>query len=271
MQRKGMYPGSHEGFVPGLEVAGTVADVGEGVSADLIGQQVYAQVAGGGYAEDIVVSADSLVRLPHGVKPRDAVALGINAAVAQGCCDRAAVGSGQRVLVRGAGGGIGVLVVQIAHAAGAHVTAVTSSDDRGAKLRKLGADALRNRSMEGESTGDSYDVIIDPVGGAEIGTSINALAPNGRYVLCGIAGGLPSPDFGMSLALNFQRSLSFSTFSLSSLAPAELKAMYAALLEKSATGSLQPVIADELQLEGAAEAHRRIEAGQVFGKIVLTA
>ncbi|WP_145206257.1 zinc-binding alcohol dehydrogenase family protein [Sphingobium sp. B2] len=269
MQRSGAYPGVEANFVPGLEVAGRITEVGDGVAPDMVGKIVYAMLASGGYSQEVVTPAVAVVPLPDGVSAVDAVALGINAAVAYRCVEVARVSSGQNVLVRGAGGGIGVHVVQAAKDRGAAVTVLTSSAERGKLLQGLGACQVIDRTAGVIGEDKAFDVIIDPVGGAEVPTMVGALAPNGYYVLCGGAAGFPAPDFGLPLLMNFQKSLTISAVSLSSLSLETLLSVFSSVFEAFTQKRIASVVADVLPLEAAPEAHRRIEAGEVFGKIIL--
>ena len=99
---------------------------------------------------------------------------------------------------------------------------------------------------------------------------LDRLAPNGRMVLVGVVGGYPPSDFGMSLMKAFQRSLSFATFSLDSVPTLERNRVRVDIFERAARGELRAVVHDVLSLDQAADAHRRMDAGEVFGRIVLT-
>ncbi|MCS7483162.1 alcohol dehydrogenase catalytic domain-containing protein, partial [Umezawaea endophytica] len=137
MSRRGEYfnfPGA--GATPGIEVVGRVATTGPGTPETLVGQRFLALLTTfGGYAEKVVANADRLLLAPDGLSGDDVAALGLNALVAESALHRAEVTAGDRVLILGAGGGIGVLATQIAHARQAEVTVVTSSADRGDRLR----------------------------------------------------------------------------------------------------------------------------------------
>ena len=204
--RQGLYPGRDKpGFVPGSEVAGTVIAVGDGVDAAWLGERVYALIPTGGYSEQIEIAVQNLVRIPAALSANEAVALGINALVGAAALRRAEVAAGDRLLVRGAAGGIGLMTTQLAALAGAEVTAISSTGDRLELLKRLGAKRglLRDEGLAG---GDSYDAIIDIVAGPELTAFIGKLGSNGRYIVCGIAGGPPPPDFGMGLLMAAQRS-----------------------------------------------------------------
>jgi NADPH:quinone reductase-like Zn-dependent oxidoreductase len=269
-------------FVPGLEMAGTVDAVGEGGDASLIGKRVFAQVTegvkAGCYAEYATADADWLIPLPDGVSASTAVALGVNALVAKCVVERGQVKSGERVLVRGAGGGIGVLLVEFAARTGATVVASTSSVERAERLLKLGADVVVDRSGKSvlaskgdEPTADwfehGYDVILDPVAGPELPSFVATLRANGRLVLAGIAGGVPPMEFGM--ALFSPLSPTFSMLSLDSLDLADRVSGYREIFELADRGEIEAVIHAALPLEQGRESHEILASGNVFGKIVL--
>jgi len=270
MATAGQYPlFTDPGFTPGFEVAGTVLSVGPGVSGDWQGRRVFATLDGGGYAERAVVQVQSLVALPDGLSAAQAVALGVNALVAHFGINRGTISRDDNVLVRGAGGGIGLMATQIAAQRTRDITVVTSSDERGRRLKELGAtNVLDRRSDAGIEYGE-YDVIIDTVGGPELGDFIARLKPNGRYILVGGAGGMPPADFGLSILQNYHKSVSFFPFSLHAI-PLEQRGEAAkSLFDEAVQKKLVPVVAETFSLEDAPEAHRKLEAGASFGKIIL--
>ncbi|MFE3599767.1 zinc-binding dehydrogenase [Streptomyces sp. NPDC059142] len=284
--------GFREGHVPGSEVAGTVTAVGEGVDASWIGRRVWAFTGTeGGYVEQVTAPAEEVLPLPEALSPADATALGSSGAVAHFALAHAGFTAGESVLVRGAAGSIGIMAVQLAARGGASAVAVTtSSAERGERLRALGATQVLDRSGEAAQeaggaggargaggtrgargaggtrgvggapgtggTGgasEGYDVVIDIVAGPDLPSFLTRLNPNGRLVAVGAVGGMPPADFGMTLMAAFRKSLSFATFSAATVAAADLRA----------------VVHELLPLEQAASAHRKMDAGEVFGRIVL--
>lgn len=267
--------GFTEGHVPGSEVAGTVTAVGAGVDESWRGRRVWAFTGtGGGYVEHAVAQIGDVVALPDGLSSIDAVALGSAAPVAHFALAHAHFAPGESVLVRGAAGSIGIATVELAVHGGASAVAVTtSSPERGARLRDLGATHVLDRAGEGDpSAPASYDVIIDIVGGADLPAFIDRLAPNGRLVVAGIVAGPPPADLGRRLTeLDvFQQSRSFATFSLDTVPVPARDAVRAEQFDAAARGELHAVVQEVLPLELAAEAHCRMDLGQVFGRIVLT-
>ncbi|KIA65166.1 zinc-binding dehydrogenase [Nocardia vulneris] len=264
--------GSTPGHVLGSEVAGTVAAVGDGVDTAWIGRRVWAHTGlSGGYAERAVAPAATVVPVPEAVSAAAAVTLGSSAMVAHFALRHAHFAPGESVLVRGAAGGIGVMVVQLAARRGAGSVAVTtSSAERGERLRKLGATHVLDRHGRGGPDAPAdYDVIIDIVGGAAVSAFLGGLAPNGRMVVVGAMGGMPPADFAAPMIAAFQKSLSFATFSADTVPGPEISAAIAELFAAAGRGELEAVVHKELSLTDAVLAHRLIDAGEVFGRVVL--
>jgi NADPH2:quinone reductase len=271
MAREGCYPlVQTPGFVPGAEVAGTIEAVGGGVESRMLGQRVFALTGTGGYAETVLADINNVFPLPDIVTALDAVAFGINALVAHFSLDRVDAGPGDRVLVRGASGGIGVMAVQLAANRSCEVIAITSSTECGDRLKKLGATrALNRRSVRPEELPES-DVVVDTVAGDDVGSFINLLGLNGRYVFCGGVGGSPPANFGSYLLSTFHRSPTLYALSLNSIGMHDLMAATSDLFGQAARGEIVGVIDDVLPLESAADAHRKLESGSAFGKLILT-
>ncbi|MEU4247208.1 zinc-binding dehydrogenase [Amycolatopsis sp. NPDC026612] len=257
--------GFEPGHVPGGEIAGTVAAVGDGVDPSWIGRRVWAFAGGGGgYAERAVAPAATLVPLPETLSPVDAVTLGSSGVVARFGLRHARFTPGESVLVRGAAGGIGIMAVQLAARAGAGAIAVTtSSAGRGERLRDLGATHVLGRDGGGAG---GFDVILDVVAGPDLPAFFDRLNPNGRLVAVGAVAGDPPAGFGQALFKAFRKSLSFATFSADTVPPADRTAAIAELF----SGGLRAVVHEVLPLEQAALAHRKLDDGEVFGRLVLT-
>ncbi|MFC8525726.1 zinc-binding dehydrogenase [Nocardia sp. NPDC057227] len=261
--------GFREGHVPGSEVAGVVSGVGAGVDESWVGRRVWGFTGtGGGYVEHAVVPVEQVQELPEGLTAQAAVALGGSGVVAHFGLAHARFAAGESVLVRGAAGSIGLLTVQLAARGGASEVAVTTSaPERGDRLRALGATRVLDRAGTG---GSGFDVIIDVVAGPDLPVFLDKLAPNGRMVTVGVVAGYPPADFGMTLLGAFQRSLSFATFSSDTVDPAARDAVRSGQFEAAARGELAAVVHEVLPLDAAALAHHRMDAGEVFGRIVLT-
>ena len=265
--------GFRSGHILGSEVAGEILAVGDGVDPSWIGRRVWAFTGvGGGYVETAVAELADVVALPAALSSVDAVALGSAAPVAHFALKHAHFVPGEAVLVRGAAGSIGIAAVQLAAQGGAGSIAVsTSSAERGARLRSLGATHVLDRAGVGEVPAAAvFDVIIDVISGPDLPAFLNRLAPNGRLVAVGVVGGHPPADFGMTLMAGFQQSRSFATFSLDTVPVADRDRVRVEQFEAAARGDLTAVVHDVLPLAEAARAHRLMDDGYVFGRIVLT-
>lgn len=265
--------GFERGLVLGNELAGTVTAVGDGADPSLVGRRVWAFTGvGGGYAEQAIAPAAGVLPLPVGLSAVDAVTLGSSGVVADFGLRHASFSAGESVLVRGAAGGIGVMAVQLAALRGAAAVAVTtSSSERGERLRRLGATHVLDR--DGEADGEApaaYDVIVDVVAGPQMPSLFSRLRPNGRLVAVGAVGGQPPPDFGAELFKAFQKSMTFGTFSAATVTPSARLTATAELFDAVGRGELAAVVSEVMPLEEAVLAHRKMEAGEVFGRIALT-
>ena len=264
--------GFRAGHLLGSEVAGRVAAVGEGVDASWVGQRVWAFTGlSGGYAEQAVAAVEDVLALPDDLTGADAVTLGGSGVVAHFALERARLTPGETVLVRGAAGSIGITAVQLAARRGASAVAVaTSSVDRGARLRDLGATHVLDRTGEGGPDAPvGFDVVIDIVGGPRLPLLLDKLNPNGRFVAVGLVGGPPPADFGMRLMDAFRKSLSFATFSSDTVPGPDRQSVRSSQFADAARGDLRTVVHEVLPLDQAALAHRRMDAGEVFGRVVL--
>ncbi|MEU2679113.1 zinc-binding dehydrogenase [Streptomyces sp. NPDC007107] len=265
--------GFAEGFVPGSEVAGTVTAVGEGVDASWTGRRVWAFTGtGGGYVEQAAVPVKDIVPLPEDLSAVDAVTLGSSGVVAHFGLRHAHFAPGETVLVRGAAGSIGITAVQLAARAGAAAVAVTtSSAERGQRLRRLGATHVLDRSGGGgEEAPAGYDVIIDVVAGKDMPSFFDRLHPNGRLVAVGAVAGQPPADLGTRIMAAFQKSMSFATFSAATVPEADRYAVRSEQFAAAGRGEIETVVHEVLPLDAAVLAHRKMDAGEVFGRIVLT-
>lgn len=269
--RRGAMPDVGTGFVPGLEVAGTVVEVGSQDDADWVGRRVFAPTGhGGGYCDRVALPTESLVELPDDVSAHDAVALGVNSLVAAASLERGDVKAGERVLIRGAGGGIGVLTTQLAAARGAMVIASVPDQSVARRLHDLGAMEVVGVDAVDPGPDGRYHAVIDIAAGSDMANFIPLLRPNGRYVISGIAAGAPTPDFGMALFANFQQSWTISTLSLTSAPSKTAAETFALVFADLRKGRLKPVLHGTFPLDEAAAAHALLESRSTFGKIVLT-
>lgn len=265
--------GFREGHVPGGEVAGTVSAVGDGVDASWTGRRVWGSTGtGGGYVEQAIAPVSEVLPLPEGLSAAEAVTLGSAGVVARFGLVHARFAPGETVLVRGAAGSIGIMAVQLAARGGAAAVAVTtSSADRGRRLRGLGATHVLDRSGNGgEDAPAGYDVIIDVVAGGHLPSFLDRLNPNGRMVVVGAVAGQPPADFGTHMMAAFRKSLSFATFSAATVTAADRTTARAEHFAAASRGEIETVVHELLPLDQAVLAHRKMDAGEVFGRIVLT-
>ncbi|MCX5192512.1 zinc-binding dehydrogenase [Streptomyces sp. NBC_00249] len=262
-------------YVPGGGIAGTVRATGEGVDPAWTGRRVVASIGiSGGYAELAVARAEALTAVPDEVSFTDAAALVHDGVTSAKLMATTAVRPGERVLIVGASGGMGTVLVQLAKAAGAHVVGVARGDRKTALVRELGADAVvdaarpdwAERAREALG-GDGADVVLDGVGG-DIGLAAFALvADGGRFSAHGApTGGFAAVDAADAAARGV-RLLGIGDVQLTAPQHAELAAR---ALRAAAEGTLRTVIGGTFPLERAASAHEAIESRALLGKTVIT-
>ena len=261
---------------PGLEAAGVVEAVGEGVDTVAPGARV-AAIGVRTYAEYALVSADQVMPLPDSVGFEQGAAFPIQTLTAYHLlhtCHQTA--AGQTVLVHSAAGGVGIVAMQIAKAAGARVIGTVSSDAKAELARQYGADAVINYERQDfaeaarELTdGRGVELILDAVGKPTFAKGLSCLAPFGQAILYGQAGGAPEPlnVFGL-----FQHSLKVSCFGLytASAIPELHQHAIANSFQLMEDGKLTLLIGKTYPLDEAAEAHRFMESRQSVGKLILT-
>ena len=280
LQRQGFYPpppGASD--VIGLECSGTVRALGEGVEGWSVGDEVCALLAGGGYAEQVVVPAGQLMPVPDGVDLVTAAALPeVACTVWSNVFMVAGLQPGEHFLVHGGAGGIGTMAIQLAHALGARVYATAGSEEKLALCRELGADvAISYRDedfvevVKRESDGHGADVVLDNMGAKYLSRNVDVLALEGRLVVIGMQGGTKGElDLGVLLR---KRGAVIAT-SLRSRPPADKAAICAAVVEHVwplvTDGSVHPIVHRTLPLAEAAAAHALLESGDASGKVVLT-
>ena len=275
--RVGLYPTARP-FTPGLEAAGVVEAVGEGVTSVRAGDRVAYADALGAYAEAAVVPADRLVPVPAGVSSEDAAALMLQGMTAHYLASTTRpLGPGDTCLVHAAAGGVGLLLCQIAHRRGARVIATVSTEAKAALAREAGADEVilyTQQDFEGETRrltgGAGVQVIYDSVGKTTFEAGLRVLAPLGMMVLFGQSSG-PVPPFDPQLLA--QRGSLFLTrprlFDYIR-GPQALAARAADVLDWVAAGTLKLRIGGRWPLARAGEAHRALEARSTSGKLLLT-
>jgi len=279
LQRKGGYappPGASD--IPGLEVAGDIVALGDGVSNWKIGDQVCALVTGGGYGEYCTAPAPQCLPIPAGLDMDEAAALPETFfTVWSNVFDRAGLVAGETLLVHGGSSGIGTTAIQIAHHLGAEVIVTAGTDDKCGACEVLGADHAINyrerdfvEAAKELTDGKGVNVILDMVGGDYVARNFEALAPDGRLVSIAFLTGSKVQVDLMPVMLK-RLTLTGSTLRPRSVefkaAIAEnLKARIWPLIEE---GKIAPFIHATFPLSAAAEAHALMESSEHIGKIVL--
>lgn len=280
LQRQGKYP-VRTGANPvlGLEVAGEIVQLGAGVSGWKIGDRVCTLTDGGGYAEYAVAPAVQLLRWPENYDAVLAAALPescftVWANLFQAGCLRA----GETVLIHGGRGGVGTMAIQMAHAFGARVLATSGSVQGCRDCLALGAERAINYKTEdfAESVlkatqGKGVDVILDPLGGTNLGRNVLSLAMDGRLVIIGFTGGHVAERVDLTPIL--VRRLVITGSAMRPRSAAEKGVIARELAERLwpllDQGQCNPPLARVFPLDEAAAAHRLMEAGGYLGKIVL--
>ncbi|MEV8436473.1 NAD(P)H-quinone oxidoreductase [Actinosynnema sp. NPDC051121] len=277
LQRQGHYPppkGTSES--PGLECSGTVAALGDGVTGWQVGDRVCALLAGGGYAERVVVPAAQLLPLPEGVDLVTAASLPeVACTVWSNVVMVAGLRSGETFLVHGGAGGIGTHAIQVAKALGARVAVTAGSPERLRRCAELGADVLVNyREQDFVAEVGQADVVLDNMGAAYLDRNVDVLAPDGRLVIIGMQGGVKA-ELNIGKLLSKRASVTATGLRFRPVDGPSGKGRVVAEVREHlwpfiAAGRVKPVVHDVLPIERAAEAHRALEGGDVFGKLVLT-
>ncbi|NBE82179.1 NAD(P)H-quinone oxidoreductase [Micromonospora rubida] len=279
LQRQGHYPPPPGApAYPGLECSGVIGAVGPDVTGWAVGQEVCALLAGGGYAERVVVPAGQLLPVPAGVGLVDAAALPeVACTVWSNVVRLAGLAKGETLLVHGGGSGIGTFAVQLGTALGATVV-VTARAAKHERLRELGATHTidyREQDFVEEvrrvTDGRGADVILDIMGASYLARNVAALATGGRLVVIGMQGGRKAElDLGALLA----KRASVAATALRSRPLAEKAAIVAGVRDQVwplvATGAVRPVVDRRLPMPEAAEAHRLVESNDHVGKVLLT-
>jgi len=280
LQRQGNYP-SPKGHseLPGLEVSGTIAALGENAEHYAVGDAVMALVPGGGYAEYVAVSELACIKKPDAISFIEAAAIPETFfTVWHNVFDRGHLKSGEKFLVHGGTSGIGVTAIQLAKAFGATVFTTAGSDEKCAAARALGADFAINYRTEdfaqvikAETGGKGVDVILDMVGGDYIEKNIRSLADDGRLVnIAYQKGSTATVDF---IRVMLKRlTLTGSTLRIRS---SEVKGGIARCIEEHViprivAGEIKIPIDSTFPLAQASDAHARMESSAHIGKIVLT-
>jgi NADPH2:quinone reductase len=280
LQRRGLYPppdGASE--ILGLECAGRVVATGRGASRFEPGQRVMALLAGGGYAEEVVAPEPCVAPTPPSLTDFEAAAFPEAFATAfLNLFQLGGLDAGGVALIHGGSGGVGTAAIQLAAAADAQTVVTAGSEQRCERCLELGATHACNYRSDDfvtavlEATGGrGADVVLDCIGGDYLDRNLRALAPDGRLVVIGLMGGR---DAGIDLGRLLTRRLRIIGSTLRGLSPSRKGQILSALRTQFGDhidgGDIAPILDRTLPFSHAAEAHRLMAEGGVFGKIVLT-
>lgn len=279
-QAAGAYP-PPPGASPilGLECAGEVADVGDGVTGLAPGDRVCALLAGGGYAEQVVAPAGQVLPVPAGLSLVEAAALPeVFATAYLNLYREAAMAPGERAVLHAGASGVGTAGIQLCRAFGNPVFVTAGGPEKIARCVELGAAGGHDRhdgsfveAVMAFSDGQGADVILDPVGASYLADNLDALAIDGRLVVIGLLGGAQAEVNLGRLMIKRQRIIG-STLRARSV---EAKgAIMAALREhvwpRIERGEIRPIIETEIPLAEAGRAHELLAGNETVGKVVLT-
>ncbi|MFO0682574.1 MAG: NAD(P)-dependent alcohol dehydrogenase [Sandaracinus sp.] len=253
--------------IAGLDLTGTVEALGAGVTRFAVGDRVFG-IGKGSFAEHAIAREDKLARVPASVRGAEAALFGVSAITAMQALDRAALRSGERVLIIGASGGVGSFAVQMAHARGARVTGVCRTE-KVALVASLGAERVVDYTRESFTDGrERYDVVIDAGGNTPTSALRRAMTEEGRLVFVGgengdsLTGGMGRPLGAMLLgAFTRQR-----FFMLANREHYEYLERVAALVDR---GELRAVVDRRCGLAEVPQALADLEAGRVRGKVLV--
>jgi putative PIG3 family NAD(P)H quinone oxidoreductase len=279
LQRQGFYPPpAGAPPYPGLECSGRVSAVGEGAAGWSVGDECVALLAGGGYAEKVVVPAGQLMPVPHGVDLLTAAALPeVACTVWSNVVLDADLRVGDVLLVHGGAGGIGTFAIQAGVALGARVAVTAGSPEKLARCSELGAQILVNyreqdfvELVRAATEGRGADVVLDNMGGAYLQRNVDVLATGGRVQVIGLQGGAKGE---LNLGVLMAKRAQVRGTTLRARPTAEKAEICARVAAEAwplvASGRIRPVVDRVVPMSEAAEAHRAIEASDHVGKVLL--
>jgi putative PIG3 family NAD(P)H quinone oxidoreductase len=280
MQRQGKYPPPPDASdLPGLEVAGTIEEIGRDVGQWNVGDAVCALVPGGGYAELCSTPAVQCLPIPKGMDFVHAAGIPETAfTVWTNLFERGRLSRGETVLVHGGTSGIGTTAIQFAHALGSQVFATAGSDEKCQACLAFGADRAFNykevdfvAACKEASSGRGVDVVLDIVGGDYLQRNLDALAVEGRLVIIGQLGGWKSQVNTTPLMLK-RLTITASTLRLRPVADkaAIARALHERIWPLYESGAIRVPVHATFPLAQAAEAHRVMESRTHIGKLILT-
>jgi putative PIG3 family NAD(P)H quinone oxidoreductase len=279
LQRQGLYPpppGASE--ILGLECSGEIVETASDVSSFSSGDRVMALLGGGGYAEDVVVDAGSLMRLPDTLSFEEGAGLAETLlTVFLNVFQLGALPEGGSVLVHGGGSGIGTTTIDLVKRSGGTVIATAGSAEKCQRCLDLGADAVANykeddwvETVRVATDGRGVDVVLDSIGAAYLEQNLKSLAMDGALVLIGLMGGAKAE---ISLATLLMRRIRVVGSTLRTRPNSQKAEIVEAFLDRFgedlAAGKIRPVLHEVFALADVPEAHRMLKASTHFGKLVL--
>ncbi|MDX1511398.1 MAG: quinone oxidoreductase [Nitriliruptorales bacterium] len=264
-------------FTPGLEGAGTIQAVGEGVEGWSVGDHVAWSGSMGSYADRVVANADGIVRIPEGVNPETAAAAMLQGMTAHFLThDTFPLSSGDRCLVHAGAGGVGLLTIQMAKVRGAEVFTTVGSEEKAALAREAGADhVILYRDVDFVAAVEDLagprplDVVYDGVGAATFEGGLRLLRPRGMMVTFGNASGAVEPIAPLELSRHGSLFLTRPTLFHHIADRESLEHRAEVLFQLIAHDRLAVRIGHRLALADAADAHRMLEARETTGKVLL--
>ncbi|MDR9430284.1 MAG: NADPH:quinone oxidoreductase family protein [Natronomonas sp.] len=277
MQRRGHYHGGPEPpYTPGMEVAGTIAEVGGGVNREP-GEKVVSLVNGGGYAEYAIADARGLLEIPDGLSFEEAAGFPVQWLTAHNCLHEWGELEGdETVLIHAAAGGVGSAAVQLADEAGATVIGTASTDEKLTIAADLGMDhGIRyidesfTERVDELTDGEGVDLVLDGIGGETSDESLDALKSFGRMVSFGAASGTPGRPNTTDLLFGNKRVIGYHLGRAIEQQPMKVLGAVPELTNLLAAGTLEVRVGHVFELTDAADAHRLIESRESSGKVVL--
>ena len=278
VQRSGGYP-PPPGASPilGLECAGEVIEVGEGVARVAVGDQVCALLSGGGYAEEVVVPAGQVLKIPAGVSMVEAAALPeVFATAYLNLFMEAGLAPGEKAVIHAGASGVGTAAIQLCRALGNPCFVTLGGQNKLDACLALGAEAGFNRH-EGNFLDsvkawapEGVDVILDPVGAGYLADNLTSLALNGRLVLIGLMGGAAA-EINLGLLMMKRLRVIGSTLRARPIAAkaAVMDQLQAVVWPKIESGEIRPVVDSVYPISEADAAHQHVAANNTIGKVVL--
>jgi NADPH:quinone reductase len=259
-------------FIPGGEAAGEIMQLGAGIKGLTVGDRV---LCGGGFAEETVQAADSVIKLPPAVGFEAAAAFRSNYTTAYYALQRARLRARETLLVHGAAGGVGLATVDMGKLLGARVIATARSAERLAVCKQLGADHVIDYSdgfreeIKSLTDGRGADVIFDPIGGDVFDESMRCIAPFGRILIVGFTSGRPAEAKTNHLLVKDAELIGFTIGALNRLDPPWARRNLEVLVGWLAAGRIHPYHSHALPLAQAAAALQLIIDRKVIGKVLL--